>query len=242
MGANKYFKTLVFVIGLLVVYFYLHPKNISAPVVNSSETKPFLFNKNSATTAASSSQIKIDSTVKLTDDGFEKVKKISSRKHIRTPASPIADPTSRLIEVGVLSHTHWKLWPEMSALKTSELTETSKEIAKINNLSVVEAPDENFNLNNFDTAKFAVVYNERLRKPGLITGTIMIQTSEKNKLQQDLELYQMQINDSFENINTYFVKSQNSVFNLEYIFEQLKLKKYIQHIELEIIYKNYEKN
>ena len=84
--------------------------------------------------------------------------------------------------------------------------------------------------------------SERLKKVGIITGTIKVQTMEKQQLEKDLNQFRAQITDSFDAIHVYFITSTDQIFNLEQLYENLKAQPYIKNIEIEVLNRTYEKN
>lgn len=140
----------------------------------------------------------------------------------------------------LLQNTKWKLWSNAMVVKSIELPEEGEALAQVSNLSIVESMEE-VKLTEFDNSKLAAVFDQRLKKAGVLTGVIKVQTADKDKLKEDLKNMQAEISDEFESIQTYFIRSQLKVFNLEELYENLKSQNYIISVELEIISGSYNK-
>jgi hypothetical protein len=159
-------------------------------------------------------------------------------EYSRRPAQ--ANSKIYLAEHNLLNSTRWKIWLHTQVVKKDDAP-IGQTLAHVSNFSIIESQD-NSALTEFDANKPIAVFDERLKKPGLITGTLKIETSDKARLQRDLVNHQAQITDEFDNIETYFVKSTQNIFNLEWLYQNLKNQTYIKSVELEILSKSYDKN
>ncbi len=164
------------------------------------------------------------------------------KQHNRNPSAQTLLTPGTLIQNVLLKSTSWKIWPQTQVIRTDEKTSADKILARVSNLLIIDAPNEIKSLTEFNSAKPIAVYDERLKKAGVITGTIKIQTDQKSLLENELYQYRAHITESFEAIHIYFVTSTDLIFNLEHLFQALKSNPYVKEIELEILSKNYEKN
>lgn len=166
-------------------------------------------------------------------------------KNMRKPASDEnqARLTPVLSEHRLLQGTPWKVWLKKRVVPKGEQPEENSTSDTVSNLNIIEDPSEEIvEFTKFDLNKPVAVFNERLKKPGVITGTIKIEieSGSKSDLQADLDLLSAKINGAFEPIETYFITSTEPVFNLERLYELLKKRSYVKNLELEILNKTYE--
>jgi hypothetical protein len=250
MQNNKNFsENWVVLIGifLLFVAFYKYKTNNDFEKKYLKENNTVQTQTNLISQRITASEKKMSSTVQSNTDNKLEFTNSKSRfnkamiykeKFDRTPAQ--LNSKVFLVEHRLLQSTPWKIWVNTQVVK-KENAPIGHSLANIHNFSIIESED-NMNLTEFDTNKAIAVFDERLKKPGLITGTLKVQTSNKSRLQTDLKNYQAQITDEFENIETYFIKSSQPIFNLELLYQTLKNQDYINSVEIEILSKNYVKN
>lgn len=164
------------------------------------------------------------------------------KNHNRTPSGQTASDPKILHENHLLKSTRWKIWQQTQVINVQNKSGADKILAQVGNLLIIESQNENTSLNEFNSFSPIAVYDKRLKKAGVITGTIKIETLEKEQLENDLNQLRAHITDSFDPIHTYFITSLDQVFDLELLYETLKSYPYIKNIELEVLNKNYEKN
>jgi hypothetical protein len=249
MEFNKNFSEnwVVFLgIFLLFVAFYKYKNNNDFEKNYLKKNNTAQMQKNLISQRITASEKKVSNSLQFnTDNKFEFTDSNSRFKQAlaynnefkRTPAQ--LNSKVFLIEHSLLQSTRWKIWLNTQVVK-KENAQIGQSLANISNFSIIES-QESVNLTEFDSNKVVAVFDERLKKPGLITGTLIVQTSDKSRLQTDLKNYQAQISDEFENIETYFIKSSQPIYNLELLYQTLKNKNYINSVELEILSKNYDK-
>jgi hypothetical protein len=163
----------------------------------------------------------------------------SHLKQISRSPSQEANATPTLLPSQILAGTRWKIW---SQTRVSSKSSDGAPLGQVSNLKIVSDPDSSANLNQFDPKNPIAVFNERLKKPGIITGTIKLETFDRSPLEQELKVLKAHITDSFENINTYLVTGSNQVFDLEELFVNLKQLPFVTNVEIEILSKSYEKD
>lgn len=230
---SRYILILV-VLGIFFLSLtFISPKqNNTLPPPHYFETK----NIEPATTAGPSitKNVNIESKVKKALKHIKNYNRNPSGQGISTP--------KQLVENHLLKPTRWKIWQQTQVVNIQDKSATDKILAQVGNLLIIESQKENESLTEFSSSSPVAVYDERLKKAGLITGTLKIETSEKEQLENDLNQLRAHITDSFDPIHTYFITSLDQVFDLELLYETLKSYPYIKNIELEILNKNYEKN
>ncbi len=160
----------------------------------------------------------------------------------RKPTALLEDIPKNLIANSLLQSTRWKIWSQVKAIKNENLKPSDDVLSEVSHMSVIRDNSYSADLTHFNSKELVVIYNERLKKVGLISGYIKVQTQYKEKLGRDLPEVHAQVNEAFENIKTYFVTGQDNVFNLEEIYFFLKDKNYIDNIEIDIIDRAYERN
>lgn len=162
------------------------------------------------------------------------------KKKSRLPSAGVAIIPEQLKSSDILFGP-WKIWSSMTAVKP-ELT-TSEDIIfqKLTNLNIVESTYLRADFHEFDKNLLPVVYDSRLKKAGIVTGLIKIETNRKSELEHDLLALDAVIENSFDQIEVFFVVSQKSIFDLELLYKTLKSKSYVRSIELDISDRNYEK-
>ncbi len=157
--------------------------------------------------------------------------------HKRKPSQVIETP-KRLTSSSILGGTQWKIWPAVKVVKSNEKSESNQ----ISNLSIVPSEEFQPDINRFDIKEPIVIYNERLKRPGIITGTIKLETEDRVELEKELSNLRAHISQAFEPIQTYFIESSDQTFDLENLYLKLKQLPKVHNVELEILSKNYEKN
>jgi hypothetical protein len=203
--------------------------------------KNLIYKPNTATEkeVANTAQTSTDSGDEFTNSSTRfKLAIVNKIEYSRRPAQ--ANSKIFLAEQNLLNSTRWKIWLHTQVVKKDDAP-IGQSLAHVSNFSIIESQD-NLSLTEFDANKPIAVFDERLKKPGIITGTLKIQTSDKARLQTDLINYQAQVTDEFYDIETYFVKSTQNIFNLEWLYQNLKNQTYIKSVELEILSKSYDKN
>lgn len=162
--------------------------------------------------------------------------RIFEEKEQRASYRPRAELLSR---ADALNGTRWKIWKGVSYLPLNKFPEgTTADMAKY---KVVESPNSNPDLHNFVKGEGVVLYNERSKQVGLMTGIFNVKVSDSSAIQKITQQYNLEVTGAFPEINRYFVTSKSSVFNLERLKSDLEENPLISNVELEIISGVYEK-
>ncbi len=174
------------------------------------------------------------------EEAPQKIEIASARMFEEKTQKPIYKPrTESLEQVGVLVGTRWKVWKGVSYLPLNKFAEGT--VADVAKYKVVESPTVNPDLNNFVKGEGVVLYNERSKMVGLMTGVFNVKVSETSAIQKIAEQYNLEVTGAFPEIQRYFVTSKNSVFNLERLKADLEEDPLVSNVELEIISGVYEK-
>lgn len=139
----------------------------------------------------------------------------------------------------VFQDGRWQLTSLKSIAKNDPASQRA--VAEVDQWALIEN-SENYDFKNFDKNSPAAVYDSRLKKIGLITGTLKIITDQPESLSAVLRSHAAAVTQSFPQIQTYFVTSNSSVFNLESLYSDLKAQSSVRSIELEILDRQYERN
>lgn len=173
------------------------------------------------------------------------VKKIQTaikyfKKENRKPANHLVVAVDQLVSSEVMPSPRWKLWSSVRAVQIENTLLADEIILRMNNLNIIHA-DISSNLSEFNKDAQAVVYDSRLKKIGLITGFIKIETNRKDLLEKSLKPLDAEIINSFDKIETYFITSRKAIFDLENLYQLLKVQSFIKSIEIDISDRDYEK-
>lgn len=177
------------------------------------------------------------------EDKLKKALKFISKKN-RFIAS--AKPEQKKLQNNnLLNTTPWKLWANTKVINYDSNLTAQQILGRVSNLAIIEDNSNNdalTTLTNFNKQKPVAVYDTRLKKPGVLTGTIKVITDQKELLENQLKQYQASIDLGFDEIHTYFITSNAQQFNLENLYNTLINQPYITKVELEVLSKTYEKN
>lgn len=142
----------------------------------------------------------------------------------------------------LIDNSVWKVWLNTKA-KLSRSPVTTDESLVMNALGfrIIQdfSGEQDFEAFNKDSLR--VLYNTRMQRPGILTGTIVAQAADKNEFESCVISHQSYISHSFEEINTYFVESNSPHFNLSELFAGIKRCPGVTLVKLEILEKSYER-
>jgi len=179
------------------------------------------------------------------DSAAEKFMKARSVEKSRTLArTETIHPTREQLRAHpILSQTRWQLWLKTRADFLNENSEAAPgpELTRLNNYIIVADNSNIPDLTEFHKMNPQVVYDQRRKQVGILTGTIRINTDRRDLLEKDLATAQAEITDAFDTIETYFIQSTNDVFDLQSLYLFLRQQSYIKNVELEILSRTYEK-
>ncbi len=158
----------------------------------------------------------------------------------RNPISPNSKDR-QMINPEVLKGTRWKLVTNYRAIKEDHATGNEEQILKFGNQLIIEVSEDIFNFHEFRKSALPVVYDSRLKKMGVVTGLIVIETGRKDLLLEALKPLDAVLINSFDDIKTYYVTVEKEVFDLEVMFENLNQLNFIENITLDISDRVYDK-
>ncbi len=163
------------------------------------------------------------------------------KKNSRKPTAQLHLLPQNLISTEVILPPHWKIWLTARSIQADQTVQGDLIVAKVGGYNIIETGTAGSVLTSFDKSSPTVVYDSRLQKPGIVTGLIKLKTLQKNLLQSDLIALHASIINSFDDIQTYYVTSDQNHFDLESLFFFLKSKPYLEEIELDILDRDYER-
>jgi hypothetical protein len=164
------------------------------------------------------------------------------RQKNRNPSAQVSFMPSELIESDLFKNTSWKIGKFTKAVNSEQKNSSDRIVGKFNNLFIVYDDRFSSDLSQFDSKNLIVVFDSRLKKIGVITGQVKVETDNRSQLEADLRSSNAAIVDSFEDIQTYFVSSQQAIFSLEGLYLFLKQKPYLNNVEIDVSDRVYEKN
>lgn len=159
----------------------------------------------------------------------------------RAPTGQLKISADFLQEHEAFNGTRWKILSKVKAVRNDKITENDIVVGQMNHFQLVELPAPDSQLSQFDRNSPTVVYETRLKKPGLVTGLIKVETEHKELLESSVRQMNARISDSFDQIQTYFVTSELSIFDLEKLYTQIKSLEFVKAAELDISDREYEK-
>lgn len=254
MQNNKFFSEnwiVLFGFVLILITFFKHEqevKNVNkklVPLISTKIQKINNSNLDSANERVPATQASMDDSDEssLKSDHFNsslKFKKAVGAKNTHSDENNNSEVKS-LIQHNLFKNSSWKLWPKKIVVKKSDLSEDQKNYAFVSNLAIVDSEaDPDFS--EFDYSTKAVVFDERLKISGVVTGVLVVKSKDKMRLKEDLKNWQAVITEEFDSIQTYFVSSQDKIFDLQSLYEKISSLEYVDSVELEVISRGYNRN
>lgn len=163
------------------------------------------------------------------------------QKKSRIPTGSLKINPEKLSGHEAFAGTRWKIWSGVKALLSEEVRASDVVVAQLGRFNLIENLHAEAALNQFDRQSPTLVYDSRLKKPGLVTGLIKVETERKDLLQSAIQGLNARIENSFEEIQTYFVTSQQAQFDLEKLFLTIQQMPFVKNAELDILDRDYEK-
>jgi hypothetical protein len=139
----------------------------------------------------------------------------------------------------VFNDDRWQLTRFKSIPKTDPAAQQA--LAELDQWALIEAPAD-YDFKNFDKSSPAAVFDPRLKKIGLVTGTLKVVTDEPESMKAALSAHAAEVTQAFPHIQTYFITSRSDVFNLESLYSALRAQASARSVELEILDRQYERN
>ncbi len=195
--------------------------------------------------------VKVDPVLKKSvfSKSFEKVdanQKIEKalqniKSNSRLPTGQLKVEQEYLQSHEAFEGSRWKLLLKVKAVLRGQWTEGQIVVGEMGRFQLVEVVNSDSSLNQYDRNSPAVVYETRLKKTGLVTGLIKVETDRKDLLGSAVRNMNAEITNSFDSIQTYYVTSEQTIFDLENLFFKIKSLGFIKTAELDILDREYEK-
>lgn len=163
------------------------------------------------------------------------------KKKSRFPTGQLKIEPNFLQNHEAFDGTRWKILSKIKAVLRDQISESDVVVGEMGRFQLVELAASDSLLNQYDKNSPAVVYETRLKKTGLVTGLIKVETERKDLLENAVRSMNAQISNSFDSIHTYFVTSEQTVFDLEKLFFSIKALGFVKTAELDILDREYEK-
>lgn len=137
--------------------------------------------------------------------------------------------------------TQWKIMSKVKTILRDEVSTDDIVIGEMGRYKLVELSDGESSLKQFNRNAPTVLFDARLKKTGLVTGLIKVETERRDLLEDSIRSLNATIANSFDSIQTYFITSEKSVFDLEQLFFKIKSLGFVKTAELDILDREYEK-
>lgn len=147
----------------------------------------------------------------------------------------------KMESVDWLQGTRWRRWSGVYAVEKHLVDVSEKEIlAEVSGYILIR--------NNLPTSRIDadvkqhfVVVDPRLQVPGVVTGFLKVLLREGSSSHFLFQNSHLQIRDSFPDIRTYYVTTSEKPFDPLALKEFLGRRPEVERVELEIVFKKYEK-
>ena len=247
-NASKIILTVTLIFGICVYLFFSAQVSKSLMVENSERISV----QQSETFPKEDSKSIQNPTIVNSLNGSAIVEKIEVQQKVEKALHHIRNksrlPTGALrVEPEYLQNheafegSRWKILSKVKAVLRDQTSESDVVVGEMGRFQLVELTDSVASLNFYDRNSPVVVYETRLEKAGLVTGLIKVETERKDLLENALLSVNAQISNSFDSIQTYFVTSEQTVFDLEKLFFNIKSWGFVKTAELDILDREYEK-
>lgn len=240
-NASTLITVITFIFGVIVYLFFSFHVSQSLPVASENisiqkETLPVVKNQPRLQKPEVPAAVtKVEDQQKI-ERALHHIKNKS-----RLPTGQLKIEPEHLQNHEAFEGTRWKILSRVKAVLRTEISETDVIVGEIGRFSLVELTNIESALNQYDRNSPSVVYETRLKRIGLVTGLIKVETERKDLLENSIQNMNAQISNSFDSIQTYFVTSQQTVFDLEKLFFSIKALGFVKTAELDILDREYEK-
>lgn len=166
-------------------------------------------------------------------------RKISIQPKI-TPVPPTANPQDLSEFVFNRPQTSWKIWNRMKALWPVDGRQANS--LNVSQFQIQVDPVSNHSLENFSLQEPVVLFEERLQKAGVLTGTFEIQLKNSSQWETFEKQHSLRLIQSFQELNLFYATANQDRFNLSQLFQNLSQDPSVHAVNLEILSKQYEQN
>lgn len=156
---------------------------------------------------------------------------------------PTGNPNpERLLKTNLVGDTKWKVWSGVKAIPSKSFQgEKSEVLAVMGGYSVVADDSMNGDDRNFSATKSFVLYDERMSRPGIVTGELKLSLQEGSDPEVIANEYGLNIVSGMKNIRLFFMRSKDQSYDLGGLLSSLKKDSRINKVELSIVSRTYEK-
>ena len=136
--------------------------------------------------------------------------------------------------------TSWKIWNRMKAQYPAEAAQDKS--VNVSQFQLSVDPVSNYALENFSLQEPVVLFEERLKTPGVLTGTFEIQLRDSRQWENFEKQHSLRLIQSFQELNLFYATSNQDRFNLSQLYKDLSQDPAVSTVNLEILSKQYEQN
>jgi hypothetical protein len=181
-------------------------------------------------------QVQVPTT---TTDSSAWSRKISIQPKLN-PVLPTANPQDLTEFIFNQPQTSWKIWNRMKALGPNGGGPSSS--INVSQFQIQADPISNHSLENFSLQEPVVLFEERLKKAGILTGTFEIQLKNSRQWEAFEKLHSLRLIQSFQELNLFYATANQDRFNLSQLYQDLSQDPSVALVNLEILSKQYEQN
>lgn len=135
----------------------------------------------------------------------------------------------------------WKIWITKEATYPTNNTETASEI-RPGNFHIIDNQDNTVALHDFSTHQPVVLFNERLKTVGILTGNFAIRLRDATHWEDLQEELGLKLVHSIPNTNLFYATSISNRFNISSLFEMIQSHPLVESTQYEVVSRNYAKN
>ncbi|WP_413557783.1 hypothetical protein [Bdellovibrio sp. HCB209] len=156
----------------------------------------------------------------------------------------IVPPSPSELRSNVLfADTTWKVWTGTRAVMAKNFDESDADVLGMyGGFVVIRDAKMVGDERNFSNSQPMVVFDERMRTVGIVTGRVKVTLKSESTLPQVQKEYSLHVTDRFDHLKLYFVTADSEKFDLSKFVYVLKRDPRIANAELEIVSRNYVKN
>lgn len=159
----------------------------------------------------------------------------------RSAPTAVKPPDERkLAQATVLSGTSWKLWEGVTAYAKGAAQDRLV-LTEISGFDVVEEDSFRADERNFSSDRPLVVFNERKKIAGIVTGVVQVILREGYTIESLAMASSLRVTGSHPEMRMYFVTAFENPFDLSDLKERLSRDPAVQSVDLEVLSRKYEK-
>lgn len=166
-------------------------------------------------------------------------RKISIKPKLN-PVPPTVNPQDLTEFIFNKPQTSWKIWNRMKALGPNDGGQSGS--INVSQFQIQVDPVSNHSLENFSLQEPVVLFEERLQKAGVLTGTFEIQLKNSRQWETFEKQHSLRLIQSFQELNLFYATANQDRFNLSQLFLDLSQDPSVALVNLEILSKQYEQN